>query len=141
MLAVAVGAAAGLASSSDATMALLPTRAQVPAAGSCSCDAIDEDARIVFYNRVPKTGSTTMLTFLYLIIYAVNEGSHVYVACVQHDVFLGLGRLLAGVIYIYIISAMWYVAVMVSDPTGNDTCDFDLAFDLRQHVRYAMSAM
>ena len=34
-----------------------------------------------------------------------------------------------------------YVAVMVSDPTGNDPCDFDLAFDLRQHVRYAMSAM
>ena len=30
---------------------------------------------------------------------------------------------------------------MVSDPTGNDPCDFDLAFDLRQHVRYAMSAM
>ena len=84
---------------------------------------------------------TTMLTFLYLVIYAVNEGSHVYVACVQHDVLLGLARLLAGIIYIYIISAMWYVAVMVSDPTGNDTCDFDLAFDLRQHVRYAMSAM
>ena len=44
---------------------------------------------------------TTMLTFLYLIIYAVNEGSHVYVACVQHGVLLGLARLLAGIIYIY----------------------------------------
>ena len=32
---------------------------------------------------------------------------------------------------IFIVSAMWYVAVMLSDPMGEDTCDYDIGFDLR----------
>lgn len=60
----AVGALAAVSSGRDSARELLPTRADVPVAGSCSCDAIDSDEKVVFYNRVPKTGSTTMLTFL-----------------------------------------------------------------------------
>ena len=43
--------------------------------------------------------------------------------------------LLGDIVYMYVISAMWWVSVMLSDPTGTDTTDFDLSFDLENHMR------
>lgn len=49
-----------------------------------------------------------MLTFLYLVLYAFDEGARVYIHLANHDdVMLATARLFGDVIYIYIISAMW----------------------------------
>ena len=42
---------------------------------------------------------------------------------------------------IFIVSAMWYVAVMLSDPMGEDTCDYDVGFDLRFAFNTRMSLL
>ena len=73
----------------------------------------------------------TVLTCSYLFTLVWNQGLAFDNQLVLHGVPYATVNLAGTGLIVIIISALWFVAVMLSDPVGDDTCDYDLGFDIK----------
>lgn len=73
----------------------------------------------------------TVLTCSYLFTLVWNQGLAFDNQLELYGVPYAIVNLAGTGLIINTISALWFVAVMLSDPVGDDTCDYDLGFDIK----------
>ena len=71
-----------------------------------------------------------MMTHLWLFMVSWNMAVQTSDASRDGNLARAVFLMFGCLIILFVFSAMWYVSVMLSDPMGTDTTDYDLMFDL-----------
>lgn len=74
---------------------------------------------------------TTVMLLLFSLLFVITEGVQLHFRWRTYGPFVGASCLAADAVLLYALCAMWWVSVMLSDPTGDDPTDYDLGYELR----------